>query len=304
MISIPFTCERAASTHATQVLLAAPPFNFLWKPKTILKWSEDVTELDQLKIDEVTRRAAWRNAAALWDFTLREIQLITREVKREGVFAFGADAVKRQEFEELLTDAKGRNDIYDQGLEALEAWKNADPAWSYSDDVVSAGFGSLLAASLAQKQTHLIKEKAWKRAANRLLFKARKVDADNVAWFAAASRKFKKGTEGGDLLRSNVPTTTRPEPAVGQGQISHVMVQGNTVHFDFNAEHATHFAVLHREPGSPVLLIVVADTTEKSVTFQDLAAGVHHFAVIPSNSGGEGAQSVAVPVQVSQQAAA
>ena len=186
MISIPFTCDRAASTLATQVLLAAAPFNFTWKGKTLLAWSGDVTELEQLKIDEVAKRSAWRNAAAVWDSTLREIQLITREVKREGAFAFGADAVKRQEFEELITDGESRNEIYDQGLEALEAWKNADAAWSYTDDVVSSGFGSLLASSLAQKHTHMTKEKAWKRAANKLLFKARKVDKDNVAWCAMA----------------------------------------------------------------------------------------------------------------------
>ena len=304
MISIAFTCERAAATRDTQALLAAAPFSWTWKGKTIPNWSADLVELEQLKIDEVAKRAAWRNAATLWDDRLREIQLITREVKREGVFALGADPVVRRAFEGLRTDAASRDDIYNQGLAAVEVWKEANPGWSYSDDITSGGLGSLLAASLAQKQSHGTKQRAWKRASNKLLFKAQRVDAENVAWYAAASRKFRPGTEGGTLLRSSVPTTSRPEAPVGQGEITKVMAAGQEVHLDFEAPHATHFALLQQAPGSPVFLIVVPDTTQKSVTLHGLAPGLHRFKVVPSNSNGEGPESAAIEVTVAQQQAA
>ncbi len=68
----------------------------------------------------------------------------------------------------------------------------------------------------------------------------------------------------GDLIRSAVPTTTRPE--------------------------------------APVFLVVTADTTDTHLTLHGQPPGLHKFKVTGSNSRGEGPESVVVEATVAQAA--
>lgn len=307
--SIRFAKRRAEKTRDAQVALSAPPpggAGWVYDRKTVLQWKTDCTTLDQYLIGEIGLRTDWRNAAALWQADVDLVQRITQSVVALGRVHFADDAVKKKRFVALRTDAQARDGVWEQGHKALKAWQTADAAWVPDDGsgTTAGGFGSLLAACAARKDTHGSAYEAWRTSSTRLMTKARTVDADNVAWYEVATRRFKKGTIEGDMIRSVVPTTTQPEQAVGKAAISSVMVAGAEAHFDFNAAHATHFTVLQQSPGSPAFLIVLAESEEKSFTAHDLPPGVYRFKVFGSNSRGEGAESTVIAITIAVAAAA
>lgn len=293
--------DRAALSHAAATSIASL---YVWHERTLLQMGDSVNLLDQLDAEESAKRTAWRNAAIFWDNTLAEIKVVTATIKRQGLFRFSGDVVKKSLFAKLKIDARNREDIYQQGQKARDAWQEVDAAWKLSGEYVLSAFSSLLASSIALDNAHGPKFTAWRKTASTLNNKARAINKDNVAWYAEATRRFKKGTTEGDMLRSTVPTTTRPAQPVGLAVISNVMVSDTDVHFDFTALHATRFTVFHKMPGSPVFLVAVTETRERSFTFHDLAAGEHEFAVAGVNAKGEGPRSVVVRVTVAAAAAA
>ena len=295
MISIEFTKSRTQATRNAQVEIAA---TWVWSEKTLEKWNTDVTRLEQLQQDESAKRTAWRNAAEMWENDLVQIQQITRDVKRVGSFRFRNDPVKLKLFENLRTDGDSRADIYGQGIAMRDAWDEADEAWALSTEVTLAHFNSLLASSLARQSAHGTALTAWRRAASELANKARVVDADNVAWYAEAIRRFPAGTVEGDMIRSSVPTTTRPFQAVGQAVITNLMTSNGAIHFDCAAQYATRYTYLHQAPGSPAFTVAVADTPQTSFNLHAQPAGVHRFKAFGSNAAGQGPESAVVQVTV------
>lgn len=302
-MSYDFVRNRARLTREAQASVTASA-GWTWDHKSLAQWDADITTLDQLKTTETQTRTEWRNATALWQADVDRIKQITKDVADFGADKFRHAPEKFKLFQALRTDARGRLGIYDQGRKAQSAWQQADPLWTFSPDIDLGGFGSLIATSDARAGTYNVKLAAWRSAAALLLNKVRAVDKDNVAWYAAATRKFKRGTPEGDMIRSTVPTTYRPGPAVGPAVISHLMVSGTSAHFDVAAEHATRFTVLRKWPGSPVFLVVVAESRERSFTFDDLPVGVTQFKAYGSSSDGNGPESAIVEVTIAQQAAA
>ena len=250
------------------------------------------------------RRTQWRNAAEQWQAGLDQVQDFTRQVVSIGRVQFRNDAVKRSLFDGLSTDARDRSSVYEQGLAARDVWQEADPAWNVSTELTLAALGSRLADCLARQAAHSAKFIAWRRASAALMNKAQQVDADCIAWYAEAARRFPEGTTDGDLIRSAVPTTTRAEPEVGPAVISNLSATGGTIHFDAAAAGATRFTLLQQQPGSPAYVVVRADATESSFTLQGQPAGLHRFKVVGSNSGGSGPESAVAEVTVSVAAAA
>ena len=260
--------------------------------------------MEQLRIGEINQRAEWRAKAATWDLTLAQIQRVTRDVKREGLYHFRNQPSVLSRFRSLRTDAQNRDAIYNQGEAARAAWAKADAEWAYDPDFPQSAFGSLLATALAQESAHANAFEDWRTAASTLKATAKVLDTDCVAWYAAATRQFKKGTAQGDAIRSTVPTTYVPAPPVGQAVISNIMVSGGTIHFDCAAPHATRFTYLHLPPGGGEFAVLFADSPLKNITLHDQPAGLHRFKAIPSNSGGEGEASEVVEITVAAEAVA
>jgi hypothetical protein len=304
MISIDFTRTRAQATQDTQANLINTLPNWVWSEKTLIEWGEDIGLLDQTIADESAKRTQWRNAAELWQADINRTQEMTRDVVRAGAYHFRNDPIKRLLFEGLSTDARSRADIYDQALAARDAWQEADPAWALSATDTLPAFSTLLAGCITKQTAHSVKFTAWRRSSAALMNKAREVDEDCIAWYAAATRRFPEGTTEGDMIRSTVPTTTRTEPEVEQAVISNVVVGPGTVHFDVAATGATRFTFLHQSPGSPAFVVVLADSPEGHLSLASQPAGLHRFKVFGSNSGGAGPESAVAEVTVSVAAAA
>ena len=303
MNSLSFMCERLLSTSAVQTSLSAPPTSWVWSHKTPLAWVSDVSILDQLKIDVTNKRALWRAAAATWDLRLDEAQRITRDLKREGRYSFRADAEKAAEFARLKTGGQSREAIYAQGDTARAAWAQVDVMWKYDPDIAQSYLASLLSSVLSARTAHETAFTTWRGAARKLMNKARAIDTESVAWYAAAVRKFPAGTDAGDLIRT-VPTTYTPPPPVGQALITNIMVSGGDIHFDCNAPHATRFTYLYLPPGATEFLVLAADSPNHFVTLHDRAPGLYRFKAIGRNSGGEGEPSVVIEITVADSAAA
>jgi len=159
-------------------------------------------------------------------------------------------------------------------------------------------FGSLLASCISCRIAHNTAETAWKVAIAALNDKAARVDQDNVDWYAAVTRKFAAGTPEGDLVRSNVPTTSRPEEPVQQAVISNLIVSGGNIHFDVHAPGATRYTYLQKLPGAAAFVVVLAHSLETSFNLQGQPVGVHLFKAVPSNSRGDGPESAVVQVTV------
>lgn len=295
MQSIDFMKSRAQATRNAQVNIAAA---WVWSEKTVERWNTDVTRLDQLQQDENAKRTQWRSAAETWENDLVRIQQITRDVKRAGSFKFRNERPKLALFETLRTDGDGRGDIYVQGLAARNAWEQADETWELSAEVTLSTFSSLLASALARQSAHGTALTAWRRAASELANKAQVVDADNVAWYAEATRRFPAGTTEGDMIRSTVPTTSRPVQAVGQAVITNLMASNGDIHFDCSAQYATRYTCLHQPPGSEAFVVWIADTPQTSFNLHGQPAGVHRFKVFGSNAGGQGLESAVAQVTV------
>lgn len=303
MVSIEFTRERAQATHDTQAVLAATP-GWVWGEKTVIEWGEEVALIDTAVTEESSKRTQWRAAAESWQAGLDDLQALTRQVVSIGKIHFRNDVVKKILFDGLATDGRSRAEIYEQALAARDVWQEADPAWNLSATDTLAAFSALLTGSITKQAAHSAKHIAWRAASVKLMNKARQVDEDCVAWFAEATRRFPEGTTEGDLIRSAVPTTTRPEPPVGQTEISNLVVDVSTIHFDVEASSATRFTYLHQAPGSPSFVVVLADVPEASLTLENQPNGVHRFKAFGSNSTGSGAESVVAEITVAAAAAA
>ena len=299
--SVLFVDTRATATKSAQDIVKAI---WAWEEKTVPQWIADLADFDVLDVAETTKRAELRSAAAAWDGTLTSIKQITLDVVRLGRTRFRKQPAKLKHFEVLKTNARSRQDVYDQGRELEKAWLQTDAAWEPLDDVTTAVLGSTLAAAMALADTHVTKKAQWRTAAADLYNKARELDEDNVAWYTAATTRFPAGTTQGDMIRSTVPTTYNPPSPVGQSVLSHLMVQNNSIHFDCDAPHATKFTYLYKAPDSPVFVVVTALTKDRSLTMENLGPGVHRFKAFGRNSGGEGPESEVLEVTLAQAQAA
>lgn len=301
MRSIEQTKTRAEKTGDAQSSIAAV---WTWILKTVMQWRDDVRALDQLIATESSRRTAWRNVAELWQADLDRIKEITQLVVGIAKVQFANRPVDLALFEQLNTDGRSRGDIHEQGVKARDAWQEVDATWRISADITLSAFSSLLAASLARKESHGPKETAWRRAEIDLTMKAEQVDRDNVLWYEEATRRFSEDTAEGRLIRTTVPTSTPPERAARQAVISNLTATGGDLHFDCKALYATHFTYLQQTPGAGAFVVVVADTKVRSLTLHHQPPGLHRFKAVPRNSLGEGPESAIAEITIAAQAAA
>jgi hypothetical protein len=307
MNSIEFIKLRALRTRDAQNALAtviAPAVPWVWSQKTVAQWDADITGLDQLVIDESLKQTQLRSATAFWQADVDAIYKITQDIAGIGRVKFRKDPVKLALIEALSTDSKARAEVYGNGLNARDAWVQADPAWSFDPDVTTASLGSLLTSCLARQAAHSSKITDWRETAAMLNLKAQLLDEDNVAWYEEATRRFPAGTAEGDMIRTTVPTTTQPTQPVEQAEILNPMASGGDIHLDAQAEHATRYTFLQQTPGSPAFVVVLADSPDGHLTLHNQVPGVHRFKAVGRNSDGEGPESAIVEVTVAQSAVA
>lgn len=299
MRSIEWAVDRALASRNVQAEIIAV---YLWPERTVLQWDADLTAIESARLLELQGRVAVKSQAELLDSSLADIESISRKVVRLAKTRYRNQRVPSGMYADLRITAVSRDVIIDEGREVLETWLSVEAAWEPSEGLTTGSFGSLIAAAEAQQKIWLRKQTEWRKKALIVEDCALNLDELNVAWYSDATTQVPAGTVAGDLIRT-VPTTYNPPPEVGQAVLSNVMTTPDgTIHFDAAAPHATKITYLHKGPGMLEYEIVVAHSTERSLTYHQALPGLHLFKAFGENSGGHGADSAPLVVEVQAQA--
>lgn len=232
--SISFLKNRVDKTFAVQRQIAA---SWVWPFKTVADWEADSLQLDTTQPDTVAAGALEASTAeqkAQGTLDRRYAAIHAQTVSTLGVMRVRAR--RQPQYAHVINVLSARGDtsreIEDEGTALLSAWKiefdgNAfSPAPDITFDAFSALFfgkpaknGAAAVPSLRDlKQAVSDAGTIERREVGRLNSLLTRTEGDCQHWYAEATSAFASGTEIGDLVRSEVPTTTdygssTPKPA-------------------------------------------------------------------------------------------
>jgi hypothetical protein len=301
MESIEFIFDRLVATHSAAVTLTG---SWQWPEKSVAQFETDVSGFDALRQQEGAADLAVRQAAGQWDAVLSSVATQASAVKRYAVTKFRQDEGKSRMWRSIDLVYNSRPAIYRVGCLVRDAWRESDQTWVPEPGLTFASFSALVADALNKQATHQAKLNQWRKAAGDLSVRARACEQDCINWYRDATTRFSAESAEGQMVRSTVPTTTRPVEPVGQAVISNLQVSGGDIQFDCTATHATRFTYFHRPPGVPNYFVLSADTPASHVSLQNQPPGEHFFKAVGSNSRGSGPESESVSVTLAQAQAA
>lgn len=298
-----FVRARAQATHDVQARIADV---WTWSQKTVAQWQTDIAALDPMIADEGIKRLDWYMAHEAFRNNVDKIKDFIRGFKRAGEVKFRHDREIHSLIGRLSNRLSKPRRVYQEGLTARDLWERADETWQfktwhYTPVLTLADFGAVLEAFPLRENAAHVARAAWLPLTTALSNKIYSLDRENKAWYTAATERFPAGTVEGDLIRSSVPTAPPQDTPVERAVISNLKVTDNEIQFDCAAPGATHYTYLQQAPGSPVFMVVLADTADAHVTLQGQAAGVHRFKAVGGNSGKQGPVSEVVQVTVASE---
>lgn len=224
--SIDFLKTRVDKTLSVQRQIAA---TWTWPLKAISAWEDDSVQLDK---SQPASKAALAIAASIRAETARgQIDKRLAIIHSQTLTTVGVMRVRAQRspehadvVDELSARGDSRKAIEDEGTVLLSAWKEEFlPAFTPAPGITFAGFQALFfgdetttpkAPSLrALKQGLSDAVTVERREVGRLNVLLTSAERDAVDWYAEATSVFATGTEIGDLIRADIPTTTQYNPA-------------------------------------------------------------------------------------------
>ena len=224
--SIDFLKTRVDKTLSVQRHIAA---TWTWPLKTTAAWEEDSVQLDK---SQPASKAALAIAAGIRTETARgQIDKRLAIIHSQTLTAVGVMRVRAQrspEHADVVNELSARGDsrkaIEDEGTVLLSAWKEEFlPAFTPAPGITFVGFQGLFfgdeattpkSPSLrALKQALSDAVTVERREVGRLNVLLTSVERDSVDWYSEATSVFPAGTETGDLIRADIPTTTQYNPA-------------------------------------------------------------------------------------------
>jgi hypothetical protein len=211
ILSLNSVLQRCLQTGAAQASLFEST-GWVWFDKPVEGWEADVDQLRALQAAESHARTLCRLAAAVWDERVRQVQERTRVVVALGRVRFRREAARAALFAGLHA-GRSRMGVYEAALAARDAWAQADPAWTPETGFTLEVFAADSEALVALQAVHSQKRTALRGAAEGLMDRAREVDADCVAWYAEATRRFPVRTANGEMIRSTITATYRRSAA-------------------------------------------------------------------------------------------
>ncbi len=230
--SIEFLKERVDKTRSVQSTIAG---EWLWPLKTVAQWGADSAALDKTvegSLAQVATEAHTLAEAARGTLDARHNAIHTQTVAVAGVMRVRAarDAEMVHVVDELSARGDSRSGIEKEGMALLSAWKLefGGAAFAPAPGVTYAAFRDLFYGHPADpgatppvtampslrdlKEEYSDKSTTDRRETGRLNARLGTVERDAQDWYAEATRVFVAGTENGDLIRSQVPTTADYNP--------------------------------------------------------------------------------------------
>ncbi len=221
--SIAFLKNRIDKTLSTQEEIAE---TWLWPVKTVAEWEADSLQLDQSQDGTLARKAILADAALNGARGLLDARLA--ELHRQSLIVVGVmrvraarDATLVSVVDELSARGQARKEIEDEASLILAAWEEEfnGPAFTPAAGITFAGFEALIEGapapagpvvlSLRQlRRTLDAKGTIARREVGRVNALLERVQKDGVDWYAEVTAVYAVGTEIGDLVRANVPTSS------------------------------------------------------------------------------------------------
>ncbi|MBL9130538.1 MAG: hypothetical protein JNG86_05025 [Verrucomicrobiaceae bacterium] len=225
--SIEFLKDRVDKTRSVQTQIAA---TWLWPLRTVAQWQADSAALDKTvegSLANVATEAHTTAEAARGDLDTRLGAIHAQTVAVTGVMRVRAQ--RQPELlpvvDELSARADSRSGIEKEGTACLSAWKLefGGAAFIPAPGVTYEGLRELFYGRAADpaatppvtalpslrelKDAYSDKSTIDRRETGRLNAKLATVERDCQDWYAEATKVFVEGSEIGDLIRAEVPTS-------------------------------------------------------------------------------------------------
>jgi len=224
--SIAFLKNRVDKTLSTQEEIAP---SWLWPVRTVAEWEADSLQLDQSQPGTLARRAI--SAEAALEGARGALDTRLRELHRQCLIAVGVMRVRAARdaslvavVDELSARGQARREIEEEASLLLAAWEEEfdGPAFTPGAGITFAGFEALIegapaapappepaVSSLRQlRRTMDGKGTIFRREVGRVNALLQRVEKDCVDWYAEVTAVYAVGTEIGNLVRANVPTSS------------------------------------------------------------------------------------------------
>ncbi len=232
--SIDFLKERVDKTLTVQTQIAA---TWLWRHKTLAQWEQVSSDLDKtvpgsLAQVAIAAQTSFNAATGALDTRLQRIHEITVPI----VESMRTEADRNTELKPVVNDLSGRGNargvIEDEGTALLSAWElefgGAAFAPAPGNDMTYDSFNALFVGRAANpnatppvtalpslrtlKRGQSDAATVQRREAGRVGKRLALIEKDCQDWYAEATRYFPVGTEIGDLIRGEIPTTSDYNP--------------------------------------------------------------------------------------------
>ena len=226
--SIDFLKDRVDKTRSVQAQIAG---DWIWPGHTLAEWEADSAALDKSvegSLAQLATEAHTRAEAARGDLDQRLEVIHTQTVAVTGIMRVRAQRQPELKpvVDELTARANTRDGIEREGTALLSAWKLEFGAAAF---VPGPGLGyesfrhlfhgraadpnanppvEALPTLRDLKEEYSDLSTIDRRETGRVNALLMRVERDCQDWYAEATKLFVAGTEIGDLIRSQVPTTT------------------------------------------------------------------------------------------------
>jgi hypothetical protein len=292
-----FIIARAQATRAVQGKLTE---QWVWSEKNPTQWDNDLAAVIAQQETVSESETALTLARGRLDAGLADLHSRAKQALRMAKVRHRNNPAHHRALQNIKIKSGSRSAVLAGALAWESAWDEIDPQWVPINDNSLAKFKALRQQCLGECDECATKQATWRSDNEKLNALGDRLDEECKAWYAAAGAAFPPGTPEGDLIRGQVPTTyTPPEPPAQAAITSATALGEGKARLDYAAPRATHFDVYHKGPSDGEYSLARSNTVKRSLEFNALEPGVHHYKVVGRNSRGFGPPSAEAGVSVS-----